>query len=713
LETGEEPRFTEAIINLSDIISLAGSAVCVALALSALLRKCGALSWMSFAVGMLLLAADSILAGLALSAPDADRAGRYEELRIQAASFLSLAWLLFSLSHARGNSRDFIRQWRLILLALLGVPLLGFLGSDELVTGVTGSGEGRDLFIGIGRAGRLVSVALLVTSVLVLVNLERTFRSANGIMRWRIKYLLIGVGLLFGARLYTGSQAVLYSGVHGVSLQVTTSATLLAALLIAYSLLRTRLADSEIYVSGNVLQHSIIIFIAGAYLACVGLLANLVRGFGGDASFPVTSLVLMLFIVGLTIVVLSDRLQQRIKIFVSRHFHRPLHDYRKVWSALNERTGALLDTPQLCRAAVKAISDTFELLSVTIWLVREQDHSLVLGASTSLTEQSADQLALQKIETQPLLEGLRKLACPFDIDQSTEAWARPLRDLNPDYFGKGGRRVCVPLISGGEIIGVITVADRVSGAPFSVEDFDLLKCIADQLAGNLRNIQLSQKLVQSRELQAFQTMSAFFVHDLKNTASTLSLMLKNLSAHFGDPEFREDCLASVSRSAAQINSLISRLGLLRHEFELKKVETDLNAVVSAVLAELDLAGGPVTEKNLQPLPTVVADSQQLNKVVTNLLLNAREAVNGSGRITVRTARENGWVVLSVSDNGCGMSPDFVRDCLFKPFQSTKKGGLGIGMFHSKTIIEAHQGRIEIESTPGKGTTFRILLPASS
>jgi signal transduction histidine kinase len=93
-----------------------------------------------------------------------------------------------------------------------------------------------------------------------------------------------------------------------------------------------------------------------------------------------------------------------------------------------------------------------------------------------------------------------------------------------------------------------------------------------------------------------------------------------------------------------------------------------------------------------------------------LLINAREAVNGRGEVIIETAQRNGRVVFSVTDNGCGMSPAFLRDSLFRPFSTTKKKGLGIGMFQSKMIVDAHHGDIEVESEPGKGTTFRVILP---
>jgi signal transduction histidine kinase len=115
-------------------------------------------------------------------------------------------------------------------------------------------------------------------------------------------------------------------------------------------------------------------------------------------------------------------------------------------------------------------------------------------------------------------------------------------------------------------------------------------------------------------------------------------------------------------------------------------------------------------KNLQPLPKIPLDQEQMLKVVTNLVLNAREAVMPAGEIRIETTQANGWEVLTVTDNGCGMTPEFVSRSLFRPFQTTKKNGLGIGLFQSKMIVEAHKGRVQVESRPGQGTTFRIMVP---
>jgi len=208
-------------------------------------------------------------------------------------------------------------------------------------------------------------------------------------------------------------------------------------------------------------------------------------------------------------------------------------------------------------------------------------------------------------------------------------------------------------------------------------------------------------------------MSAFFVHDLKNTASTLSLMLQNLPVHYQDPKFREDALRGISKTVTHINTMINRLSLLRQELTIEAVECDLNQVVTEGLnTQQDLAGVELV-KELKPLPRIRLDPAQIQKVLTNLVLNARDAVGAGGQIRVETERHNGWVVLAVSDNGCGMSPEFIQRQLYRPFQTTKKKGIGIGMFHCKMIVDAHRGRMEVESKPGKGTEFRVLLPVTA
>jgi putative PEP-CTERM system histidine kinase len=345
-----------------------------------------------------------------------------------------------------------------------------------------------------------------------------------------------------------------------------------------------------------------------------------------------------------------------------------------------------------------------------MWLVDERGDGFEFGASTALSPRQADRLRLRTAEAADLVSALRDQEEPIDIDSSKEGWPGLVRQLHPDAFAEGGNRLCAPLRAGGELLGLMVLGDRVGNVPFSVQDSDLLKAVAGQAAAGLLNIRLSTRLSQAKQLEAFQAMSAFFVHDLKNTASTLSLMLRNFPIHYQDPNFREDALRGISKTVTHINELISRLSMLRQELTVCPVECDLNEVVKAGLeSQVDTPGIELV-RELNPLPRVRLDPAQIQKVLSNLVLNARDALAGGGQIRVQTSQRSGWAVLGVSDTGCGMTPEFVQGSLFRPFQTTKKQGVGIGMFHCKMIVEAHHGWIEVESQPGKGTTFRVLLP---
>jgi putative PEP-CTERM system histidine kinase len=233
--------------------------------------------------------------------------------------------------------------------------------------------------------------------------------------------------------------------------------------------------------------------------------------------------------------------------------------------------------------------------------------------------------------------------------------------------------------------------------------------MADQIAVGLLNLRLTDEITRGKELEAFQAMSAFFVHDLKNAASTLSLMLQNLPVHFDDPLFRRDVLRGIGEATDRINTVISRLTSLRH-LELNLSELDVNLLVDEAVNALNGAPNLKVVKHLALQPKLRLDRDQFGSVITNLLLNARDAVGPGGEIKIETMQSDNWAVVSIADNGCGMSPAFLKSSLYRPFRTTKKKGLGIGMFQSKMIVEAHSGRITVESEPAVGTTFRLMLP---
>ena len=385
----------------------------------------------------------------------------------------------------------------------------------------------------------------------------------------------------------------------------------------------------------------------------------------------------------------------------------------RLWAGFSKRLADVKDEPGLCASSARFVSEAFEALSVTVWLANERSGGLAIGASTTpAREPETTPSRPASAAPRAVAEGLSARTFPFDLDAVDEPWAEEFRRLNPETFAaKGGGLLCVPLTTGAGCLGAIVLADRVSALAYSGEELELLKCVGDQASSALLNFRLAQEVGFAREMEAFRTMSAFFVHDLKNSAASLNLTLKNLPLHFDNPEFREDALRSIGNTARRIDEIITRLSALRRRPDFKPAATDLNGIVDESIDHLAQLKGVALTRHLQPVPRILADRDQLGSVVANLLLNARDAIASDGVITVSSAAQAGRVVLTVADTGCGMTAEFLRDSLFRPFQSTKKNGLGIGMFQSRMIVEAHGGTIQVESEPGSGTAFRLSFPA--
>jgi putative PEP-CTERM system histidine kinase len=683
----------------------------LSLALGSLLPKQRSLAKWYFFAGMVVLAVDSLLAGVTLRATEPSEVLHGLTRGWIVTSFLPSAWLGFTLAYSRGDYRESLRRWR-IPLAVIGLLPIGLaLGFQHqlLEMGAGGPADHGPQFR-FSAVGKVWNVILLIANLWILMNLEQTFRSAVGTMRWRIKFVVLGLAVIFGARLYVRSEAVLFSAYYMQWSSVESSGLLIGCVFLVVAYVRTGWAEIDVYPSRAVLRSSLTLLIAGGYLIVVGVLANIVKRFGGAEKFQFAAFVVLVGMAGLGVLLLSDRLRQRAHGFVSHHFARAQHDSVGIWTEFSRRLAHVKDQAGLCAASARLVSDTFAVLSVTIWLLDEQKEHLVAAASTAPQPGEAGAGHPPAAASSAVAAGLRARSSPFDLEGVGEPWAEELRQLNPSTFPNGGNRWCVPLRAGEQSLGALVLADRVNGAEYTVEQVQLLQCIADQVTSVLLNLRLANEVALSRELEAFRTMSAFFVHDLKNTAASLNLMLKNLPVHFDDPAFREDALRGIGNTARRIDEMIGRLSALRQRPAFRPVAVDLNQLVSEVLDGLGDMPPVELTKELQPLPRILADREQIRSVVTNLMLNARDALGPEGHIRVRTEHLGGSVVLFVTDNGCGMSAAFQKDSLFRPFQSTKKKGIGIGMFQSRMIVEAHGGSIWVDSEAGKGSTFRVSLP---
>jgi putative PEP-CTERM system histidine kinase len=661
----------------------------------------------AFALGMVILAIESVFNGLCDHTLVPEQAMRWQQWRLIATATLPGTWLLFTLSFGKADPRPLLYKWKWIVLAVF-LPLLIFSGLFQ-----------KDIFRGdpffhssgweftLGWPGYGFYICFLLSLVLVMIILEKTLQASIGRKRWQVKFLILGIGGYFAFRIYTSSHTLIFKALNLESNVINAAALLVANLLMLISILRAGVLKMDIYPSHKLLYNSFTVMVVGIYFLALGLSAKISSPF---LPYSLLSLMVFMGLLGLLMILLSDRVRLKTKHFISRHLSRPQYDFREIWRSFTARTATMVQEKAFCESVVKLISEMFDVLSVSIWLVNENQKGFRCAGSTALSDTGVQNLFPVQNGSSALVQRLRKQPALIDIEDPADKNTLEFDQAQMDLFFETRIRYLAPLSAGDDFLGFISLGDRVKDQPMSFEASEILRTIVDQTAAGLLNLKLSERLRQAREMEAFQTVAAFFVHDLKNLAAKLSMMFENLPDHFDNPEFRDDALRMMSRSVEQVNAICNRMSLLREKLDIHPVETDLNEVVKTVLSGFEgLASESLVEK-LQPVPKVFADPEQMEKVLINLVLNAGDAVGEKGEILVTTGTRDGCVELSVQDNGCGMSKAYMDQSLFRPFRTTKANGTGIGLFQSKMIVEAHNGHMEVESREGEGSTFRVLLP---
>ena len=361
-----------------------------ALAVAAPCRARHSLATWCFSAGMLTFALESLFGAIWHDAAVHEKALFFGILTLLAKSFLPAFWLCFSLTYSRGNPRELPTRSRVLILVAFLVPVGAFLVFlNQLVPIFPTTVTGGNRWISADAAAKTLNGILLVAAMLILMNLERTFRAAVGTMQWRIKFIVLGLGIVFGARIYTLSQALLFSGGAPPLSDVDTVALLIGCALIVVAIVRSGFAEIDVYPSRAVLGTSLTILLVGCYLFIVGVLAQVVARTGESATFQFHAFVVLLGFALLAVLLLSNRVRQTFRSFVSRHFERPQYDFRQIWTRFTQCTSSVIDQPGLCTAAAKLISETFNVLSVTMWLLDDHDR-LSFAASTSRSEREAN-----------------------------------------------------------------------------------------------------------------------------------------------------------------------------------------------------------------------------------------------------------------------------------------------------------------------------------
>ena len=450
-----------------------------------------------------------------------------------------------------------------------------------------------------------------------------------------------------------------------------------------------------------------------AYIAVMAVLVTALRDSGVDWTRALLILLLAAMTVAAIVLVPSSRARGWAKVMFAKHFFEHRYDYRTEWLRFTDTIGASgPKAPPLGQRVIKAFADILDAPGGLL-LVTDENGMIEPAASWNWSGSSNPGAAIPSVEALSFWLSVGAEGRIIDFDAIAGGWADrrdaaigiPAQFLNEEQAWTG-----VPLIHDDRLVGLVLLAAPDYRRTLDWEDFDLLRAAGRQAASSLAESHAQQTLMNAQRFEDFNRRFAFILHDVKNLVSQLSLLTRNAERHADNADFRADMVATLKGSVGKMNELLARLAPAPDQRPAKPEPTPMRALVASAIAakrgdhEVQLLG----DGNLW----VLADPLLLEQAIGHLVQNAVDASKPHQPVGVRMGGGNGHVTIAISDCGIGMDAEFVRTRLFQPFASTKKGGFGVGAFEAKSIISAMGGRLTVDSKPGEGSQFTIILPAA-
>ncbi len=616
----------------------------------------------------------------------------WKKCALVAESLLSPAWILCSLTFARQAG-----PWKLSLLTRTLVAFTFLFSALPLILPQNAFFYAPDFpderLLFLGTAGLYYYIAIMACLVVALVNFEVTLTNASPDARWKIKFELIGLGTILTVLAFYYSQALLYRSLNMNYLTLRSFLYLVASGLMIYPILFRR-GEVRIQVSRQVAFKSIVLFTVGIYLVLLGILGEGMQHFG--SVFPRTVTISMAFLIGiaLLILMLSERVRREVKVVLHKNFYQHKHDYRTQWLRFTEQLSTSRSGDELLQHILSAYCDIFGITGSALFLYEENRGGYVPMA---LFEMELPEQVIAPDNSLLLFMTKRSWVVSIKEDNT---------EINADdsqFFKDNLISFVVPLFDGERLEGFIVLGRSINTKEVYIyEDFDLMKTIARQASLAIMHQRLSDQITHAREIEAIGNVATFVAHDLKNLVSSLSLIVENAARYLHNPDFQTDMLTSLGNTVEKMQKLIRRLKNLGEQEHINLQQ--VNLLDLAERTALMVVGSRIVVSGTAEMVRV--DEGEIQKVILNLLMNAIEASAPHDPVEMEIGFSN-MPYIRVTDKGCGMSTRFLRTELFKPFRTTKKQGLGIGLYQCRQIIEAHGGRIQVSSEEGVGSVFTV------
>ncbi|MDH5691951.1 MAG: PEP-CTERM system histidine kinase PrsK [Gammaproteobacteria bacterium] len=543
--------------------------------------------------------------------------------------------------------------------------------------------------------------------IIQLFFLEYIYRNAKSDLKWGIKFFCIGLALIFLYDFYLYSNALLFSEIDNTLWSARGFVNAFSVPFLAWSLYRNPKLVKENFVSRDAVFFSSASIVLGLYLITLALGGYYVQEIGGTWGEVARVTVSFFGILILVVLIASGQMRARLRVFINKHFLTYRYDYRDEWLRLIRALSLETKTnSSLEEASLRALADMQDSLGGVLWL----------------KQMNGNYYPAQRLSVPPLEGVVEKSDSSLVKFLQTWQWVINLEEYKSDHSLYHDLKLplwlekipnawlIVPLMLQTKLHGFIVILEPRTRRQFDWEDIDILKTAGRQIAIHLSQSQSSRALAEVEQFEAFNRTSAYVVHDLKNIVSQLALLVRNSEKHRQNPVFVEDMVSTVENSVDRMNRLLAQLRGGYQHIPNKQI-VDLDQVIKSVVEEKSNAEPkPKYVSSNQPM-AIMADRDRLASILGHLVQNAQDATDPQGRVTVSLQRQDNSALVEIEDTGIGMDKSFMKERLFKPFDSTKGlTGMGIGAHEAKSFIEELGGAVSVSSEVGVGTKFSLHIP---
>jgi putative PEP-CTERM system histidine kinase len=549
--------------------------------------------------------------------------------------------------------------------------------------------------------------AHVVFAIIGLMLVEQLYRNATQDLHWTIKFLCLGLGTLFTIDFIVYSKSLLFAKLDSLLWNSRGFINALIVPLLAVSILRLQTnIILRITASRKIVFHTTVLLGSGLYLILMSLAGFYIRDYGGNWGEIAQIIFIFLAVLLLLILFVSGKVRAMVKVYFNKHFFRYRYDYRDEWIKLSKTIAQLDSINELSGFIIKTLSELADSSGGGLWLKNEQ------GDFYLAEESNLGFYPPQLIKAdQSLIQFMSKKQWVIDFVEFSHS-PEIYDEVDLSHWQAEENNICliIPLFRQNELVAFVVLTKAKVPRQLIWEDHDLLKTVGMQLTNALALSHASDALSRSRQFEAYNRLSAFLVHDLKNLVAQVSLIVKNAEKHKYNPEFIDDSIETLENVVYKIEHLLSQLkkGLIKTD---NKIIINLTEVIQDVA--IQQAGNKPTLQlatNLDKIE-VLGEKEKITAILGHLVQNAQEATADNGFVSLELSKDEQQAIIKVIDNGSGMDNKFIAERLFKPFDTTKgNAGMGIGVYEARDYIIKHSGSCDVESKLGEGTTFTLKLP---